>query len=202
MKNKTLQQYLAQFDDDAEVSVGNHDIHYVGIEEAYYDGKQEVLIRDENKQCYNIIGAKYRCKNYKVVIHPLSIKDAIENDPDMPVDFSEIEEYMPSSLQYYQDLVQKWRETIIKIYHDLDESHFIKYLNNRLNADVSEDAKLFYNQNFSWRDKIPTSIKTDYEKQNKGTIDSWHNRLEALWYAQVKVYHDNEKLILEKVEIQ
>jgi D-aminopeptidase len=79
MKTKELIRQLQEGDPtgDQEVSVGNTDIHFVSVEPAYYDGCQEVLVRDEKEKCYNIIGARVVSEGDKVVIHTLGIHDAI-----------------------------------------------------------------------------------------------------------------------------
>jgi hypothetical protein len=56
-----------------EFCIGNNDIHYVDTCPAYYDGSLEILERDENLTCYNIIGSKITDKGIKVFICPLSL---------------------------------------------------------------------------------------------------------------------------------
>jgi hypothetical protein len=94
MKTKRLIELLQKADPSGELEccIGNADIHYVERMEAYWDGRLQVLQRDESNPYYNIVGAKYTCKGDKVKIHPLSIHDAIENDPDLPIDYSELGE--------------------------------------------------------------------------------------------------------------
>lgn len=67
MKSKTLIEMLQKADPtgNEEVCVGNVDIHFVETMPAYYDGTLQVLERNEELECYNIIGAKYRRSGVK-----------------------------------------------------------------------------------------------------------------------------------------
>lgn len=92
MKTKELIRQLQEADPsgEEEVSVGNTDIYFVTAEPAYYDGLQEVLIHDEsNKPYYSICGAKLRSKGAKIVIHDYSIREALVDNVDLPIDYSE-----------------------------------------------------------------------------------------------------------------
>jgi hypothetical protein len=112
MKTKELIRLLQQEDPSGELEVvadDNSDIHCVEEQPAYYDGRGQVLIRDEKNAFYNIIGARFLVSGGKVRLHTLSIKDAIGNNPDMPVDFSELEKKMPHSVSEYKEMVERWR---------------------------------------------------------------------------------------------
>lgn len=116
MKVKALIDALSQFADDEEVSVGNCDIHFVDIEPSYYDGCQQVLIRDEARNDYNIIGATRRESGTKVVIHTLSIREAIWDDPDLPIDYSQLSGGRQADYQAKDDEQRvKCRECIARI---------------------------------------------------------------------------------------
>jgi len=95
---------------DKEVSVGNTDIHFVDVEPAYWDGCLQVLKRDPTNEYYNMIGAEYRATGKKVVIHTLSVKQALLNDPEMPVTFDG--EYAKS---HYWAAVEEQRREMRKI---------------------------------------------------------------------------------------
>lgn len=90
MKTKELIRQLQAADPtgEEEVSVGNVDIHFVDREPAYYDGCLQVLVRDENNKFYNITGAKLVSRGSKVVIHTLSITDALWDNAELPIDYS------------------------------------------------------------------------------------------------------------------
>jgi hypothetical protein len=89
MKVKELIRRLQEADPTGEIEacVGNIDIHFVSREPAYYDGRLEVLKRDPARtgRCYDICGAEIRNDGQKVQIHTLSIREAIWEDPDLPV---------------------------------------------------------------------------------------------------------------------
>jgi hypothetical protein len=90
LKTKKLIALLQAADPsgDLECCVDNLDIHYVVSVPAYYDGELQVLQRDDSNPYYNIVGAKYVCGGHKLKIVPLSIADAIFEDPSLPVDYS------------------------------------------------------------------------------------------------------------------
>ena len=89
MKTRDLIAALNEADPsgDLECAIGNTDIHFVDVEPGYYDGCLQVLKRDETRDCYNIVGGEFRAGTQKVVIHGLSIIDALWEDPDMEVTF-------------------------------------------------------------------------------------------------------------------
>ena len=84
MKTKELIRRLQEADPtgEAECCVGNHDIFFVESKAAYWDGRLEVLVRDQSKEpWYNVVGAKITTHGTKINIRTLSIDDAIFNDP-------------------------------------------------------------------------------------------------------------------------
>ena len=87
MKTNELirQLQLADPGGELEACVDNIDIHFVSREPAYYDGKLEVLIRDPKEKYYNICGAEFRREGYKIQIQTLSIRDALWENPDLPI---------------------------------------------------------------------------------------------------------------------
>jgi hypothetical protein len=90
---------------DEQVSVGNSDIHFVGVEPGYWDGCLQVLKRDDACEYYNIVGAEFRSNCKKIVINALSIRDALFNDPAMPVTYDG--DY---AREHYDELVAIWRK--------------------------------------------------------------------------------------------
>jgi hypothetical protein len=83
---------LQEIDPSGElpVCVGNAEIFYLDIIPTYHDGNLQRLVLDPDCKCYNVIGAKYPDGDMKINIRPLSIEDALLNDPDMPIDYSEL----------------------------------------------------------------------------------------------------------------
>jgi len=110
MKNIKLQELLKKYPDDIEVTVGNTDI--VDLEQmwAYWDGHQEILIRDDALGG-RIIGAKYRAHGHKVKIHIMSIEDLLISNPDIPIDVSELPEHDAD----YSKRIEQWKNEGYKI---------------------------------------------------------------------------------------
>ena len=113
MKTKEVIRLLQEADPtgEEEVSVGNQDVYDVRKEPAYWDGCQQILIRDESLNCYNVIGAKYTSEGSKIVISPMSIDRAVWENPDLPVEFE------GDLAQDYQERVKKYRKQV----RDFDE---------------------------------------------------------------------------------
>ncbi|MDP1712924.1 MAG: hypothetical protein Q8K86_10770 [Candidatus Nanopelagicaceae bacterium] len=109
MKTKELIRQLQKEDPtgEEEVVIGNADIFYVDNVEAYWDGKAEQLIRDPNNHYYNVVGGKIRCKGNKVRIHAYSLEEAVNQNPDLPVDLSELSDYNRVA---EEKIITKWRE--------------------------------------------------------------------------------------------
>ena len=107
MKTKDLIAALQAADPsgEIEVCVGNHDIHFVSVEPAYYDGCFQVLKRDESKtDCWNVTGAEIRSSGWKLVLHPMSIEDLLTDMPDVEVTFDG-----SHSRRNYANKVERWR---------------------------------------------------------------------------------------------
>ena len=115
MKTKEVIRLLQECDPsgEEEVLVGNRDIHDICREPAYYDGYAQIMIRDENIQCYNVIGAKWTGKGHKISIDAIGIQDAIFNNPDVPV---EIDANYPR----LNKLVEGWRKECREIEAEAD----------------------------------------------------------------------------------
>jgi hypothetical protein len=93
MKSKDLIALLQKEDPtgETEVCVNNSDILCVYKMPAYYDGSLEVLVRDPSKEpYYDVIGAKRVRTGHKIKIITHSIEDAIWQNPDIPIDYSEL----------------------------------------------------------------------------------------------------------------
>ena len=107
MKTKKLIEMLQELDPEGEIEVciGNEDIYFADRMPAYWDGRLQVLIRDEECEYYNIIGAKYTSSGDKIKLYPLSILEALEEDPDLPVEV--IDTFINKKMQ---KTVDRWRE--------------------------------------------------------------------------------------------
>lgn len=123
MKTKELIRQLQEADPEGETEcvVGCNDpIHYVYKEDAYHDGCLEILERDHSKDpYYNICGGVITKDGMKVIIRPLSIEDAISNNPDLPVKF--VGDF--SHDDYYHKKVECWREEIRRINKEIEDEN-------------------------------------------------------------------------------
>lgn len=111
MKTKDLIKKLQEADPSGELECaigGNVDIWEVYETPAYYDGCLEILKRDHTKDpYYNICGGIITGLGQKINIRPMSIEDAMLDDPDMPVD---VVGYSPESKERIEKQVEKWRK--------------------------------------------------------------------------------------------
>lgn len=102
MKVKELIRRLQAADPTGEIEacVGNIDIHFVSLDPAYYDGRLQILKRDPaHAGYYDICGAEITNEGRKVQIHVLSVRDAIWDNPDLPVSGG-------------GEQVEKWRQEV------------------------------------------------------------------------------------------
>lgn len=107
MKTKEVIKLLQDADPSGELECfgcGNSDITYVDCLPAYYDGSGQLIIRDEKGR---VIGAKFLRSGNKVCIRTMDIEDALWDNPDLPVDFSEIQEW-----HNYRENVEKIRKEV------------------------------------------------------------------------------------------
>ena len=124
MKVKHLIKRLQELDPtgEIEVSVGNDDILLLKKKSASEDGFQQILIRDEaamghivvesKMMKYDVVGVKLVAKGEKIVIYPHGVEDIFLENPDMPIDYSELS---PSDIELYK----KKHETIRKQYEKI-----------------------------------------------------------------------------------
>lgn len=205
MKTKDLIRELQEADPfgEMECCVQNSDIHFVDLEPAYYDGYLQVLKRSDSKY-YNIIGAKYTSQGSKVVIHPLSISDAIFEQEDLPVEF---EDLSPGNAEYYRQHVEKRRKETREINDDVELSFFNGYLIKRLvnyGEDFSEEAvrqaaKEFYEENMSYLDAMPKDIAQKGMPVDGQPGLSFYQRRCLQWDQEIAVDFEDGKLKLRKV---
>lgn len=106
-------------DGDTEVCVGNIPIYFLGNEAAYWDGRLEMLIQDHSKDpYYNIVGYKVTGRGRKVQLHLMDLDDVILDDPDTPVDLSELED---QTKEMWKERVEDLREETKKIIAQVNE---------------------------------------------------------------------------------
>lgn len=159
MKTKKLIEELQKCDPtgEEEVCIGNVDIHFIEKLPAYYDGTLQVLIRDEKKSpYYNIVGAKYKRTGKKIVIHYHSISDAICDNPNLPIDYSELSEERQVKAKIAHD---ELKQMYLNLEVEMKREHFVEWA--KLNAlkitedieEIKDMASEFFNKNVSPNDK-------------------------------------------------
>lgn len=107
MKTKDLIALLQKADPTGELEccVRNRDIFAVYPTEAYWDGPQQILVRDPANPHYNVVGAIFNREGTKVQIETHSIKDAIFENPELPVKIK-----AKVSDDHIAENIRKWRE--------------------------------------------------------------------------------------------
>lgn len=156
VKTKDVIRLLMEADPtgEVEVCVGNTDIHFIELLPAYYDGSLQVLTRDPNNKYYNITGAKYYRSGSKVVIHTLSIHDAVSNayghEIDFPIDYSELSKEDQLATQESHRQLREWHRNLDQ---EMELEYFQKWAKEeatKVTADlerVDDIARRFFEQN-------------------------------------------------------
>lgn len=203
MKTKELIRQLQKADPTGELEtcVLNEDIHFVDTLPALYDGKLQVLTRDDSKNCYNIIGGKYVVKGHKVVIFPISITDALWNDPDMPVDYSELNSDSVSRYMQSDDLTrQSSRNVDLKI----SMESFYRWVEKKAQdirpevKDCLPESERFFQNHLNVDD--PVKDLPAIEKYGYKVYPSYNERQEAYWEDRIEVIWNGGWEIKEKSE--
>lgn len=208
MKTKDLIRQLQEADPSGELEccLGNADIHFIDVEPAYYDGCLQVLVRDEHR----IVGAKYVSKGHKVVIHPLSIRDAIFDKEDCPVDLSDLQE---SWRERYKSRIEEYRQETRRISEDVEKGSFIQYALQRFALQYGEDfdseeiktaASEFFDANLTYKDPLPADL---VKLQVPMIIDgaermvwaSWNDRRKRQWDREVALEFDGKKVLFTRM---
>jgi hypothetical protein len=152
-----------------------------------------------------IIGAKVVSKGEKVVLHSMTIQDAIFDHVDLPVDLSDLGEQRRKD---YEERVARWRQETITIENEIESQSFVKYLlkrfegqNQTMIACVGYD---FYAKNMDFRDKMPEDIAWGKIPQMMSgkevqVIPSWHERRWMQWDREISAKMVGEDLVLAKM---
>lgn len=112
MKTKELIRLLNIEDPsgDMEVCVENIDIFYIETLPSYYDGPQEILIRDSKLEpYYDITGGIINYKGKKIVIKTLSLESVVFEDPTAPIEIKGI-----GDKSRIRKKINKWKEESLK----------------------------------------------------------------------------------------
>lgn len=189
MKTKDVIAKLQELDPtgETECCIGNADILAIYTQPAYWDGCLQTFDREGHK----IKGAKIISEGNKIVIHDLSIREALMDQPNLPVEFT-----TKYTKDKYEKSVERWREETDEIKTDVARGFFVKYVQDKtkhLKVDddqVKKEAKNFFDANLSHDD--PLDMKGG-ESINDARIREWDKRViieehrdascsyEALW---------------------
>ena len=119
MKTKDVIALLQKLDPSGEnqVSVCGRDIVEITMYPAYYDGALEVLERDTTKSDvpeFQIVKARMIRSGVKIVINPLSIEEALLDNPELPVE-------VENPTEWRLMLIEKWREEGRRIQEEISK---------------------------------------------------------------------------------
>ena len=108
MKTKKVIELLQKLDPEGndEVTVCSRDIIDILPSPAYYDGSLEVLERDETLSDvaeFQIVKGIMVSSGRKIVIIPMSIEEALLDNPELPIE-------VESPNEWRLMLIEKWRE--------------------------------------------------------------------------------------------
>jgi hypothetical protein len=94
---------------ELEVTVGKTAIHFLQVLPGYYDGCYQVLKTDPSNEYYNVVGAEIRGSGKHVCIETHSIREALWDEPDMPVTYDS-----DATREKYKHRVNEWRAEVRK----------------------------------------------------------------------------------------
>lgn len=118
MKSKELIAEILKRDPSGELEViaGGTPIYFVDCEPAYYDGPLKILVQDKSRSGYNIVGFKYTHQGNKIRLHLMDLDDVLLNDPDLPIDISEVSEHSSErTLEFINKTREEMRSIIKKV---------------------------------------------------------------------------------------
>jgi hypothetical protein len=96
MKTRELIDQLQRADPSGELEViaDGTPVYFVSRQDAYYDGPLEMLIHDDSKRpYYSIVGYKVTQRGQKVRLHLMGLSDVLLDEPEAPVDLSELSDW-------------------------------------------------------------------------------------------------------------
>jgi|SRR5208337_1700100 len=196
MKSKELIKQLQYLDPkgETEVSCGNHDIWTVDMEPAYYDGRLQLLIRDPEKtgKYFDIIGAKYVSKGYKIVLTSMGVTDVLWDNPDAIIEY-------PFGEERYREGDEKTRAASRDVELKVNMDFFRKWVAKKAEqirpgekSDHSADyhyKKLGLGPKDPVKDLPPRKEKLSPKDSKEYEVwPSWNERQEAAWDDALEVY--------------
>ena len=186
--------------------MGNRDIFSLHTEPSYWDGRAQLLIRDYSKDpYYNVVGAKYTSRGSKVVITAMGVTDAILNNPDLPVDYSEVGN--EDTAKRYRETDDKTREEIRNIELKVEMEAFHNWVKKKMDEiRPGEDCRFEADQFYRHAPLSPKDPVKDLppKKGSDGYMwrPSWNECREAMWEDTIEVYWGLGVGIRKKVEGQ
>lgn len=200
MKTKELIRLLQEIDPEGETEccIANHDIYYLDKLPAYWDGILEILQRDPSKApYYDICGAKYTSKGYKINIRSLSITDAIGNDTKLKIDYSELGN--EDKAKAFEEADNKTRILQSDIELKCEFWLFTEWAKNTAQK-ISNDteallnkARIFFDEHLNINDPIPKDISelTTLDKNGKTRWNlSYKDKRFLQWTRQIQLSFD------------
>jgi len=178
MKTKELIKQLQEADPSGELdcNCNGADIYFVQHEYGYYDGPYERLKRDDSKACYNVTGAEITTAGEKVIIHTLSIEDALCNDTELPVT---VTHYNRDRMAEYLDTVEKWRQEARDSYRRVNMMCFAQFVKKEFGLE-REIADAFYARNIHYKDEIDADIKATKSSPWQKNHEMWKRNITAV----------------------
>lgn len=196
MKAKELIRLLQEEDPtgETEVSVGNHDIFTVHTEPAYWDGKLQLLIRDESKKpYYDVVGGKYCTKGCKIVITSMGVSDVLWENPDATVDYSELGQYADRYRESDEKTRQASRDVTLKV--EMDAFH--RWVKSKAEVirpggeDCRSTSDYFFEKHLHVDDPLKELPKKKHVDSTGTEYECWpsvNERRESGWGDTIEVY--------------
>lgn len=125
MKSKELIEEILKADPSGELEVcigGNDPIDFVSMQEAYYDGNLEILIKDSNGK---LKGYKVTGNGYKIIIHTKDLYSCFSTNINLELDMNELSEY---NKKRWESKAYFIRQEILQIKAEIEDEHcLLKY---------------------------------------------------------------------------
>lgn len=196
MKTKELIRQLIEADPSGELEVGlGADIHFVERLPSYYDGYQQVLIKDENGR---IVGGKYVEGQDKVWIYTYSFSDAIWDYEDFPIEYS-------NYTMRYKKCHDEIRQSSISHNEKMELYYFTKYIKEKVNEHVDHLDRVdtvceeFFREHYTYKTPIPEDIRAPRHENNHQVWLGYCKMREIQWNREVDIkIEDGMDLILTK----
>jgi hypothetical protein len=205
MKGKELIKQLQEIDPtgEIEVCVGNVDIWTVHAEPAYWDGKLQLLVRDEKKApYYDIVGGKYVVSGSKITLTTMSITDVLWGDPDAVIDYSELDKNTGRGSAEYRKADDATRQASRDVTMRVEIDAFTRWLakqceklrpgcaNETYEKDMAYSSEQFFKKHLSPDDPLKT-LPPKKEMLSGKEYEVWpsvNDRRESGWDDRIEVY--------------